>query len=64
MEYYRNRYFSQHPPAGLAGSRAHHLIGDAIWMNMISRLAPTARPSWHEEQRFAGKVQGNGASSI
>jgi hypothetical protein len=33
MEYYRTRYFSQHPPAQVSlVPRAHHLIGDAIWM--------------------------------
>jgi ketosteroid isomerase-like protein len=33
MEYYRNRYFHQNPPAQVSlVPRAHHLIGDAIWM--------------------------------
>jgi len=33
MEYYRTRYFSQHPqPQVSLVPRAHHLIGDAIWM--------------------------------
>jgi ketosteroid isomerase-like protein len=33
MEYYRTRYFQQHPPAQLTiAPRAHHPIGDAIWV--------------------------------
>lgn len=33
MAYYRRRYFQQNPPAHLSMiMRAHHLIGDAIWM--------------------------------
>lgn len=33
MEYYRERYFHQHPPAQLSITpRAHHPLGDAIWM--------------------------------
>src|SRR6266700_7710337 len=40
MEYYRNRYFSQHPPAQVSlVPRAHHLIGDAIWMEYDLKIS-------------------------
>ena len=40
MEYYRNRYFSQHPPAHVSlVPRAHHLIGDAIWMEYDLKIS-------------------------
>jgi hypothetical protein len=40
MEYYRNRYFSQHPPAQVyLVPRAHHLIGDAIWMEYDLKIS-------------------------
>jgi hypothetical protein len=33
MEYYRRKYFHHDPPARIAMThRAHHLIGDAIWL--------------------------------
>ena len=33
MEYYRKKYFQQDPPARLSMvPRAHHLIGDAVWV--------------------------------
>ena len=33
MEYYRSRYFRQHPPAQLAiTARASHALGDAMWV--------------------------------
>lgn len=33
LDYYRKAYFQQNPPAQLSTvSRAHHLIGDAVWV--------------------------------
>jgi hypothetical protein len=39
MQYYRERYFRHDPPARLdLTPRAHHLIGDAIWMEYDLRV--------------------------
>ncbi len=39
MEYYRTRYFQQRPPAHLAITpRAHHPIGEAIWVEYDLRI--------------------------
>lgn len=39
MEYYRNRYFRQHPPAQLSLTpRAYHPVGDAIWLEYDLRI--------------------------
>lgn len=39
MEYYRTRYFQQRPPAQLTITpRAHHPIGDAIWVEYDLRI--------------------------
>jgi SnoaL-like domain len=39
MEFYRNRYFRHDPPAQLTiTSRAHHAIGDAIWVEYDLRI--------------------------
>jgi ketosteroid isomerase-like protein len=39
MEYYRKRYFSHNPPAHLlTTARAHHAIGDAIWVEYDMRI--------------------------
>lgn len=39
MEYYRKRYFSHNPPARLmTTARAHHAIGDAIWVEYDMRI--------------------------
>lgn len=44
MEYYRSRYFRQNPPAQLfVTPRAHHLIGDAIWMEYDLRVTVGGR---------------------
>lgn len=33
MQYFRDRYFRQHPPARLSlTTRAHHVLGEAIWI--------------------------------
>lgn len=40
MAYYRKKYFQPHPPAHLSMiMRAHHLIGDAIWVEYDLRIA-------------------------
>jgi ketosteroid isomerase-like protein len=40
MEYYRQKYFQQHPPAQLAITpRAQHPLGDAIWVEYDLRVA-------------------------
>lgn len=40
MNYYRQRYFQQHPPAQLAITpRAHHPLGEAIWVEYDLRIA-------------------------
>lgn len=39
MEYYRGRYFRHNPPARLALTpRAHHLIGEAVWVEYDLRI--------------------------
>ncbi|HKD44435.1 MAG TPA: nuclear transport factor 2 family protein [Candidatus Angelobacter sp.] len=39
MEYHRDRYFRQNPPAHLSFTpRAHHAIGDAIWVEYDLRI--------------------------
>jgi hypothetical protein len=39
VEYHRNRYFRQTPPAQLSfNPRAHHAIGDAIWIEYDLRI--------------------------
>jgi len=39
MEYYHKRYFSHNPPARLlTTARAHHAIGDAIWVEYDMRI--------------------------
>jgi ketosteroid isomerase-like protein len=39
LEYYRQRYFQQRPPAQLSITpRAHHPIGDAIWVEYDLRV--------------------------
>jgi ketosteroid isomerase-like protein len=39
MAYYRRRYFQHHPPAHLSITpRAHHAIGDAIWVEYDLRI--------------------------
>lgn len=39
MQYYRSRYFQQHPPAQLyVTPRAHHALGDAIWIEYDLRI--------------------------
>lgn len=39
MQYYRTRYFQQHPPARLyVTPRAHHALGDAIWLEYDLRI--------------------------
>jgi len=39
MQYYRSRYFQQHPPAQLyLTPRAHHALGDAIWLEYDLRI--------------------------
>jgi len=39
MQYYRNRYFQQRPPARLyVTPRAHHALGDAIWVEYDLRI--------------------------
>jgi hypothetical protein len=39
MQYYRNRYFQQHPPAQLSLTpRAHHALGEAIWVEYDLRI--------------------------
>jgi ketosteroid isomerase-like protein len=44
MEYYRDRYFRHNPPARLAFTpRAHHLIGQAIWLEYDLRITLGAR---------------------
>ncbi len=44
MEYYRSRYFRQNPPAQLSLTpRAHHAIGDAIWMEYDLRITVGGR---------------------
>ena len=44
MEYYRNRYFHQSPPAQLTTtSRAHHLLGDAVWVEYDLRIVMAER---------------------
>lgn len=40
MEYYRNRYFRANPPARLSLiPRAHHAIGEAIWVEYDLRIS-------------------------
>jgi ketosteroid isomerase-like protein len=40
MTYYREKYFSPDPPARVSMvSRAHHLIGDAVWVEYDLRIA-------------------------
>ena len=40
MEYYRQRYFRQEPPAQLSITpRAHHVLGEAIWVEYNLRIA-------------------------
>jgi SnoaL-like domain len=39
MAYYRHRYFQHDPPARLSITpRAHHAIGDAIWVEYDLRI--------------------------
>ncbi|HZU43692.1 MAG TPA: nuclear transport factor 2 family protein [Terriglobales bacterium] len=39
MQYYRQKYFQQHPPAQLSITpRAHHHLGDAIWVEYDLRI--------------------------
>lgn len=39
MQYYRSRYFQQHPPARLyVTPRAHHALGEAIWVEYDLRI--------------------------
>ena len=39
MRYYRENYFDQHPPAQLSITpRAHHRLGDAIWVEYDLRI--------------------------
>lgn len=39
MQYYRDRYFRHNPPARLALTpRAHHMIGEAIWVEYDLRI--------------------------
>jgi len=39
MQYYRTRYFQQHPPAQLyVTARAHHALGEAIWVEYDLRI--------------------------
>ncbi len=44
MKYYRSRYFRQNPPAQLSLTpRAHHAIGEAIWMEYDLRITVSGR---------------------
>jgi ketosteroid isomerase-like protein len=44
MEYHRDRYFRQNPPAQLSFTpRAHHAIGEAIWMEYDLRITVNDR---------------------
>jgi ketosteroid isomerase-like protein len=44
MQYYRDHYFHHDPPARLELTpRAHHLIGDAIWMEYDLRITVGSR---------------------
>ncbi|HEY6250471.1 MAG TPA: nuclear transport factor 2 family protein, partial [Candidatus Angelobacter sp.] len=39
MQYYRSHYFQQHPPAQLfVTPRAHHALGEAIWVEYDLRI--------------------------
>jgi len=59
MEYYRNHYFRQQPPAQLAVTpRADHLIGDAIWMEYDMQIQVADRTISARGTAFCQKQDG------
>ena len=59
MQYYREHYFRHDPPARLELTpRAHHLIGDAIWMEYDLRITMGSRVIQARGTALCAKAEG------
>lgn len=59
MEYYRRRYFHHDPPAHLSITpRAHHAIGDAMWMEYDLRITLGQQTIFARGTALCEKIEG------